>query len=125
MSSEPANPIRDRWALLVGVNRYIEPAFSSLKFCVKDVLALEQTLKELDYTVVCLHDELNQEDPRFPTRENIEAELAHLCQIVGADDLLLVHFACHGKFVAGQPVLITREIRASTLAKKALPLVEV
>ncbi len=125
MSSEPPNPIRERWALLIGVNRYIDPAFPSLKFCVKDVLALEQMLQGLGYTVLCMHDELNTDEPRFPTRDNIEAELAQLCQIVGADDLLLVHFACHGKLVNNQPVLITRETRASTLAKKALPLAEV
>lgn len=125
MSGEPPNLICDRWALLVGVNRYIDPAFPSLKFCVKDVLALEQTLKDLGYTVVCLHDELNPDDPRYPTRDNIEAELAQLCRAVKQDDLLLVHFACHGKLVENQPVLITREIRAATLAKKALSLAEV
>lgn len=125
MSYELPNPICDRWALLVGVNRYIDPAFPSLKFCVKDVLALEQALKDLGYTVVCLHDELNPDNPRFPTRDNIEAELAQLCQSVGQDDLLMVHFACHGQLVAGQPVLISRETRASMLVKKALPLADV
>ena len=60
-STEPLTTIRDRWALLVGVNRYIEPNFPSLKFCVKDVLALEVTLKELGYRVICMHDELNHE----------------------------------------------------------------
>ncbi|MDF5739010.1 MULTISPECIES: caspase family protein [unclassified Nostoc] len=125
MSNGLPNPIRDRWALLIGVNRYTDPAFPSLKFCVKDVLALEQILQGLGYTVLCMHDELNTDESRFPTRDNIEAELAQLCQIVGDDDLLLVHFACHGKLVDNQPVLITRETRASTLAKKALPLADV
>lgn len=122
--TSPPGPIRDRWALLVGVNRYVDPAFPPLNFCVNDVLALERALKELGYTVVALHDAADEER-LIPTRENVEAELARLCQVVGPDDLLLAHFACHGKLVDGQPLLVTRETRAPTLAKKALPLAEV
>jgi hypothetical protein len=119
-------PIHNRWAMLVGVNRYIDVvSFPRLNFCVNDVLVLEQTLKELDYIVVCLHDQLDRDSPRFPTRDNVEAELTRLCETVEPDDLLLVHFACHGKLIDGQPVLITHETRATTMAKKALRLAEV
>ena len=120
----PTGPIRNRWALLVGVNRYVEPAFPSLKYCVADVLALAQVLKGLGYTVVALHDEAQEERLR-PTRENVEAELARVCQVAGPDDLLWAHFACHGKLVDGRPLLVTRETRAPTLARRALPLAEV
>jgi hypothetical protein len=123
-SQELPGPIQDRWALLVGVNRYVDPTFPPLKFCVNDVLALEATLKDLGYTVVTLYDNAAQEHLR-PTRDNVEAELTRLCQVAGPDDLLLVHFACHGKLVDGKPVLITRETRAPTLARRALPLAEV
>ena len=118
------DPIRNRWALLVGINRYIDPAFPPLKFCVNDVLALERVLKSLGYTVVTLHNDA-AEERLLPTRENVEAELTRLCQVVGPDDLLLVHLACHGILVEGKPALITRETRAPTLAKKALPLTDV
>jgi hypothetical protein len=121
----PTGPICSRWALLVGVNRYVEPAFPPLKYCVDDVLALARTLQGLGYTTVVLHDDLPRDDPRFPTRENVEAELARLCQVAGPDDLLWAHFACHGKLVDGQPALITHEARALTLAQRALPLAEV
>ena len=120
----PPGPIHNRWALLVGVNRYIDPAIPLLRFCVNDVLALQRTLKALGYTVIALHDD-SPEERLLPTRDNVEAELARLCHVAGRDDLLLVHFACHGKLVKGQPVLITRETRKPTLAKKALPLAEV
>jgi hypothetical protein len=118
-------PIKNRWALLVGVNRYIDFAFPALKFCVNDVLTLEQILKGLGYTVVCLHDQLDWNSPRFPTRDNVEAELTRLCQSVGQDDLLLVHFACHGKLINGQPVLSLQNTRLPTLARTGLPLAEV
>jgi hypothetical protein len=123
-TQEPPGPIQNRWALLVGVNRYVDPAFPLLKFCVNDVLALDATLKDLGYTVVTLHDDAAEERLR-PTRDNVEAELTRLCQVAGPDDLLFVHFACHGKLVDGEPMLITRETRAPTLARRALPLSDV
>lgn len=123
--SRPApGPIRNRWALLVGVNRYVDPAFPPLRFCVNDVLALKEALQALGYTAVALYDDL-PEERLLPTRENVEGELARLCQVAGPDDLLWVHLACHGKLVEGRPVLVTREVRESTLARKALPLADV
>ena len=120
----PPGPIRNRWALLVGVDRYVDPAFPPLRFCVSDVLALAHALRGLGYTVVALYDDADEER-LLPTHDNVEAELVRLAQVAGPDDLLLVHFACHGKLVDGQPVLITREARAPTLMHKALRLAEV
>ena len=118
-------PIKNRWALLVGVNSYNDPNFSRLNFCVDDVLALEERLKALNYTVVCLNDKLGHGNSRFPTRDNVEAELIQLCQMVEPDDLLLVHFACHGKLFNGMPVLIVNNTRSQTLEKTGLSLEEV
>jgi hypothetical protein len=119
-------PIKNRWAFLVGVNRYNDPSVQSLNFCVEDVVALDEKLKALGYTVVCLHDRLDSDNHRFPTRNNVEAELIQLCSMVDPDDLLLVHFSCHGKLLTDkQPVLIVRDTRLPTLAKTGLPLAEV
>lgn len=120
----PPNPIQNRWALLVGIDDYSRD-FSHLNFCVRDVQALETILKQLGYTVVCLHDRLDRDDDRFPTKNNIEAELIKLCQIVGSDDLLWVHFACHGALVDQNPVLIARDTRYATMAKTALALIDI
>ena len=117
----PAGPIRARWALLVGVNHFIDPAIPDLRFCVNDVVAMEAALQARGYTTVALHDAAAEEHLQ-PTRDNVEGELARLCRVAGPDDLLWVHFSCHGKTVNGVPVLITRETRRSTLAEKALPL---
>lgn len=118
-------PIKNRWALLVGVNSYNDPNFGRLNFCVDDVLALEERLKALNYRVVCLHDRLGYGNSRFPTRDNVEAELIQLCQMVEPDDLLLVHFACHGKLFNGMPVLIVNNTRSQTWEKTGLFLEEV
>ncbi|MDF5726661.1 MAG: caspase family protein [Rhizonema sp. PD38] len=115
-------PIKNRWALLVGVNSYNDPNFGRLNFCVDDVLALEERLKTLKYGVVCLHDGLEYDNPRFPTHENVEAELIRLCQMVEPDDLLLVHFACHGTLFNGQPVLLVNNTRSQTWQKTGLTL---
>ena len=88
--------IQNRYAFLVGINSYVDNSFSKLNFCINDVKALENTLSRLSYTAVCLHDELKPDDARFPNRNNIEAELTKLCKSVREDDLLWVHFACHG-----------------------------
>ncbi len=110
----PTGPIRNRWALLVGINRYIDPAFPDLRFCVNDVLALERRLTALGYTVVALHDRA-AEERLLPTRDNFEGELGRLCETAGEDDLLWVHFAGHGLLVDGRPALVTREMRSYPL----------
>ena len=102
------------WAFLVGINHYDDANFADLKFCANDVLALQELLTHLNYEVVCLHDQLDRSSPYFPTRDNIEARLIDICQAVKEDDLLWVHFACHGTLVEREankkePVLITQD----------------
>lgn len=122
--SPALGPIRRRWALLVGINRYVDPTMAPLKFCVNDVLALQETLQKAGYTVVALHDDA-VEERLVPDNENIEAELAKLCQVAQPEDLLWLHFAGHGQLQAGQPILMTKRTRAATLAKSGLPLAQV
>lgn len=125
--ASPTGPIRERWALLVGVDHYQDPAVPTLKYCVNDVLALERALKELGYTVVTLRDDADDSQWQ-PTRNNVEARLALLCQSVQPDDLLLVHFACHGHLAQGAPVLVMQDTHITTpaiLTRQSLPLVEV
>ena len=125
LEEEKRQPIKNRWAFLVGVNRYNDPGVHNLKFCVKDVQKLEKKLKELGYTVMCLHDSLESDSGRFPIHNNIEAELINLCNMVDVDDLLLVHFACHGKLGRDeQPMLIVRDTRLSTIEKTGLSLAD-
>ncbi len=125
--ASPTGPIRERWALLVGVDHYQDPAVPTLKYCVNDVLALERALKELGYTVITLRDDASDAQWQ-PTRNNVEARLALLCQSVQPDDLLLVHFACHGHLAVGAPVLVMQDTHITTpeiLARQSLPLAEV
>jgi hypothetical protein len=108
---KPAGPVRNRWALLVGINTYIDRAYAPLSYCVHDVKAMEQQLTALGYTVVCMHDELDRDSRCFPTRNNVEAELRSICNSAEHDDLILVQFACHGVLRDGQRQLIMRDTR--------------
>jgi hypothetical protein len=118
-------PIRKRWAFLVGINRYTD--YGTLSYCVDDVLALETLLTAADYTVVSLHDRLDQDSRRYPNEKNIRAELKRLCAIIkdgqnqGQDDLLMVYFACHGtRQPDDQPRLVARDTRKNLLEQEAI-----
>ncbi|MBE9062380.1 effector-associated domain EAD1-containing protein [cf. Phormidesmis sp. LEGE 11477] len=106
-----------RWAVLVGINDYADKAFPQLRYCVNDVVSLEGLLRQVGYTVVCLHDELPMRDARFPRYGYIEAELKKLKDKFSKGDLLLVYFACHGTRQGdGTPRLVVEDTRAETLA---------
>ncbi|MGB0385947.1 MAG: caspase family protein [Ardenticatenaceae bacterium] len=119
--TEATGAIRRRWALLVGVNKYVDPNIPSLWYCVNDVLAMEQVLQKANYTVIALHDQVKKPH-LLPTHPNVEAELVRLCQVAQPDDLLLLYFSGHGQLVNDQACLITRETRYPNLARWALPL---
>lgn len=123
-------PIRKRWAFLVGINRYTD--YGTLSYCVDDVLALEKLLTAADYNVVSLHDRLDRDSPRYPTENNIRAELQQLCAAIkdgenqGEDDLLMVYFACHGtRQPDDQPRLVARDTRKALVQKGAISIVEI
>ena len=114
-------PVGNQYALLVGINHYVEPMYSGLRFCVNDAQALELVLTDLGYQVITLHDDQTREH-LLPTRHNVEAELRRVCTRAQENDVLLVYFAGHGQIVDGQRVLITREVRNDMVEEHALPL---
>jgi Caspase domain len=118
---------QQRWAFLVGVNRYDDSNFKPLKFCVNDVQQLAKILTQLGYHVTCFYDD--HPDGKIPTIEAVEDALAVFCQTVGTQDLAFVHFACHGdidhhKAADGvrhkHPVLIMQNTYKNSYAKRAL-----
>ena len=107
----PIQPIRQRWALLVGINQYSEPSYPTLNFCVSDVTAMERALGDLGYETLVLSDAAGEErlKPRFA---NIMAELNNvLGAMIPESDAIWLHFSCHGDLIDGQPVLITQDYR--------------
>lgn len=87
----------DRWAVLVGVNKYkhIRP---ELSYCSADVCALGELLIKAGFDkdrVVIVHDQAT--DPGLlPTKANIEKQLALTLDSVGPNDFVLLAFSGHG-----------------------------
>lgn len=113
--------VRDRYALLVGINGYVDPVIPSLRFCVNDVIALENELRKVGYTVISLHDQAIAPHHK-PTQTNVLAELDLLCSKAGPDDLVLVHLSCHGILEDGQTLLAMQDSRRNLLQKTAIAL---
>lgn len=100
-----------RLALLVGVNHYVDKGLKSLNFCVNDANGLRDTLLRSGYdAVTVLADDAADERLR-PTRENIKVELMSLVESLLPDDMVLVHFSCHGTLVGGRAALLPSNTR--------------
>lgn len=117
--NEPLNPIRNRYALVVGIDAYIDPSFPQLKFCAKDAIAMAGRLTEIGYSVKLMHDGLT-EAHLIPTKTNVLAELSILCDTAQRDDIVLVYFACHGEVAEGDAVLIMKDTRAPIIKNSSL-----
>ncbi|GAP98054.1 SUMF1/EgtB/PvdO family nonheme iron enzyme [Leptolyngbya sp. NIES-2104] len=118
--ADVSQTVGDRWALLVGIDQYLDPNFSTLKYSTNDVTVLEQVLNQLGYEVISLHT--GKDDLYSPTRDNIEATLIQLCEVAQSNDLLFVHFSCHGQLVDHKPVLIAQDTRYHLVNSRSLPL---
>ena len=110
-------PVGKRYALLVGVNKYDLADMPPLKYAVSDVEALQQKLVEYGFDVTCLHDRTAKK----PSRGNVLGELARIIAISQPEDLVLVHFSCHGKARDGQNYLLLSDTHlGESLAETAL-----
>lgn len=116
---------RIRYALLVGVNRFLDGrAFPSLRYCINDVRVLRETLDAQGYLVRLIHDEMD-ELPLKPLRENVLYHLDDICSRAQADDLVLVHFACHGFLHEQRQYLAVYDTRHNRAAQSGLALSEI
>lgn len=110
------------WAVLVGVNTYVDPYIASLKTAVSDVNALHQVLASEYQAVRLLTDETPEQ---LPTRANILAELSAVAQAAEAGDLLLFHFSGHGIAEDGESYLLPRDAKVAALRYTAVAIADV
>lgn len=117
-------PVARRYALLVGVNRYEDRLFRELKYAVNDVKQLGRVLGAYGYEVETLSD--SDDAASRPTCENVRTRLAALVEKAGPDDLVFVHFSCHGKMKDGQTMLMLADTRWQKIAfEPTLPIADV
>lgn len=119
-----ANPITRRTALLVGVNRYVDPQIPPLPYCKNDVLALRDALLASGFAAVTVLADDAAEERLLPTRENIKVALLSITDALREDELLLVHFSCHGALFGGLPHLLPSNTRLAIPEETALSVEE-
>src|SRR5205807_1650249 len=104
-----------RWALVIGVDKYVDPQISPLKGSDNDARMIADALVRYsgfppDQVILLA---TNQPIERQPTRENILRRLSNLSTAVPKDGLLLVSFAGHGMERGGQAFLLPADAQIS------------
>jgi len=104
-----------RWALVIGVDKYIDPQISPLKGSDNDARQIADALIRFagfpQDQVILLST--NQPIERQPTRVNILRRLSNLSTTVPKDGMLLVSFAGHGMERGGQAFLLPADAQIS------------
>jgi tetratricopeptide (TPR) repeat protein len=104
-----------RWALVIGVDKYIDPQISPLKGSDNDARQIADALVRYSGfpqdQVILLST--SQPIERQPTRVNILRRLSNLSTAVPKDGMLLVSFAGHGMERAGQAFLLPADAQIS------------
>lgn len=87
-----------RRCLLIGVNGY-KPTIGQLRYCVSDVLQIEQALNTRRDGFASTQSTLlidEQPDELRPTRVNIIENIIYLCNSSDTEDTLILYFSGHG-----------------------------
>ncbi|MEK6282918.1 MAG: tetratricopeptide repeat protein [Acidobacteriota bacterium] len=104
-----------RWALVIGVDKYMDPQISPLKGSDNDARMIADALVRYagfpQDQVILLST--TQPMERQPTRVNILRRLSNLSTAVPKDGLLLVSFAGHGMERGGQAFLLPSDSQIS------------
>src|SRR5436190_18706933 len=104
-----------RWALVIGVDKYVDPQISQLKGSENDARQIADALVRYagfppDQVILL---STSQPIERQPTRVNILRRLSNLSTTVPKDGLLLVSFAGHGMERGGQAFLLPADAQIS------------
>jgi tetratricopeptide (TPR) repeat protein len=104
-----------RWALIIGVDKYMDPQISPLKGSDNDARLIADALVRYagfpQDQVILLSTAQPME--RQPTRVNILRRLSNLSTAVPKDGLLLISFAGHGMERGGQAFLMPSDAQIS------------
>ncbi len=103
-----------RWALIVGVDRYQHPGVPRLHGAVADARAISEALVRYgDFSPSQVYV-LTSDGPEMPTSAEIVNRFSDLKQRTKPGDLVLFFFAGHGVEVEGRRFLLTYEAQLSS-----------
>jgi formylglycine-generating enzyme required for sulfatase activity len=95
-------PLGQRYAVLVGVNRYQHAKLAQLKYAENDVEELAELLTGASYEVTLLTGAAGARDEKHePTKANIEARLKDVLNMCRRGDTVVVALAGHGLHFEG------------------------
>ncbi len=106
---EEAGP--QRWAVLIGVNDYVE--LEDLKYCGRDMQALAERLARAGFPedqIFLLHGGA-ADAKNLPIKANIERQIDLVLSLAEEDDLVLVAFSGHGMHAEGVTYLCPTEAK--------------
>ena len=113
---------QNKWALVVGINRYLDDGITNLRFAVNDAEKLYQLLVDPEYggfdaqQVKILTDRTEVK----PIRRDVLVALNSLQKSADIDDTIFIFFSGHGIAEDGQTYFLTRDTDRSLIADTAV-----
>ncbi|QDU61482.1 Caspase domain protein [Planctomycetes bacterium Pan216] len=113
-----------RWAVIIGVNEYLDTRVRNLRYCVSDAHLLNDTLVQYcgyDADNVLLITDRQQKAHLRPMKRNLTTQVRDWLSYPGEEDTVLVYFSGHG-FIdrAAQGYLAPQDCDRDALIKTAL-----
>jgi len=113
-----------KWAVVVGVNKYLGTGIPALKYCVADAkLVSKQLIERCGYEekrVLTLTDDQEEEHLR-PLRINLDQQLRGWLSLAAAGDTVFVYFSGHGFLdERGQGFLAPKDCQLNNLGLSAM-----
>ena len=113
-----------KWAFLIGISDYKDPEIADLNKAQNAEKDLAWIIKEhggFDQVIV-FTDDLDKNNPRFPSKKGIQSTLSHYAKIIKPEDLILFSFFGHGiTDPTGKAFLLTEDTRLKNIARTGLP----
>lgn len=133
-AAKPAGPIREKWAVVVGIGKFADAVIHPLKFTNKDATDFADSLKNPNIGRFKPANVALLTDGQATTR-NIKEKLNWLARNAGPDDLVVIYIATHGSAreldTAGVNYIITADTELGpkfdqdSLFATALPMVDI
>lgn len=95
---DPEQPGK-RWAIVIGINKYMNSSIKELEKAQNDAIDLSNQLNnsgEFDYVFTFTDKSQNIFDPLFPMKNNILAKIDTVLREANENDFVLFYFSGHG-----------------------------
>ena len=114
----------DKWAILIGINDYIDPGIADLKYAVQDVEAVHRVLENSgQFAGIKLMTDWATTIDLKPTRNNILSAIKTLAlSIAQPNDTIVIYISAHGITESSKNFLLPQDAKLGLLADTAVSL---